>query len=191
MRSWVNNSAIDISMRRVLTHLARVNSVTCNAARNLAGLLLVAMVVIVILQIVFRYVLNDSLIWPEELSKTMMVWTAFLVAPWAYRNGANVRIEIFRDEFPPLLLRISKLLINLSILWIVYIFFFESFGFWGRGLTVRADSVPIQVAWFYSIVPVAFLLLLLVGVEQTIRCLLTLLHPTEDWEIPDQDDILI
>ncbi len=178
-------------MRRALTHLASVNTFTCNAARNLAGLLLVAMVVIVILQIVFRYVLNDSLIWPEELSKTMMVWTAFLVAPWAYRNGANVRIEIFRDEFPPLLLRISLLLINLLILWIVCVFFFESFGFWGRGLTVRADSVPVQVAWFYSIVPIAFFLLLLVGVEQTIRSLLTLLRPDEDWDIPDQDDILI
>ncbi len=178
-------------MRRALTHLASVNTFTCNAARNLAGLLLIAMVAIVILQIVFRYVLNDSLIWPEELSKTMMVWTAFLVAPWAYRNGANVRIEIFRDEFPPLLLRISLLLINLLILWIVCVFFFESFGFWVRGLTVRADSVPVQVAWFYSIVPIAFFLLLLVGVEQTIRSLLTLLRPDEDWEIPDQDDILI
>ena len=178
-------------MRQVLNHLAKVNTAACNAARNLAGLFLVAMVVIVILQIIFRYVLNDSLIWPEELSKTMMVWTAFLVAPWAYRNGANVRIEIFIDEFPPQMLRISKLLLNLLILWIVCVFFYESFGFWQRGLTVRADSLPMQVAWFYSIVPIAFLLLILVGLEQVMRCLLALLRPTENWEIADQDDILI
>lgn len=178
-------------MRRALNHLARINAASCKAARNLAGLLLVAMVVIVILQIIFRYLLNDSLIWPEEISKTMMVWTACLVAPWAYRNGANVRIEIFVDEFPPLLQRISKLLLNLLVLWIVIVFFFESFGFWQRGLTTRADSIPFQVAWFYSIVPVAFFLLLLVGIEQIIRGLLSLLCPHENWEITAQDDILI
>ncbi len=178
-------------MRQALSYFSRVNTVACNLARNLAGLLLVAMVAIVILQIIFRYVLNDSLIWPEELSKTMMVWTAFLVAPWAYRNGANVRIEIFSDAFPPLLLRVSMLFIRLLILWIVCVFFFESFGFWQRGQTVRADSIPVQIAWFYSIVPVAFLLLLSVGIEQVVRSVLSILRPAEDWEIAHQDDILI
>ena len=105
-------------MRRALTYLAKVNEVACRAARNLAGLLLIAMVVVVILQIVFRYLLNDSLIWPEELAKTMMVWTAFLVAPWAYRNGANVRIEMFVDELSTLSQSILKLSLNVLVLWI-------------------------------------------------------------------------
>ena len=178
-------------MRRALIYLAKVNAASCKAARNLAGLLLIAMVVVVILQIIFRYLLNDSLIWPEEVSKTMMVWTAFLVAPWAYRNGANVRIEMFVDEFSPFLRSILKLFLNLLVLWIVIVFFKESFGFWERGLTVRADSLPFQVAWFYSIVPIAFFLLLLVGVEQIMRDLLSLLRPNENWEIADQDDLLI
>ena len=106
-------------MRNVLSRLARLNEWLCNAARNIAGLLLVAMVVIVILQIVFRYVLNDSLSWTEEVSKTMMVWTAFLVAPWAYRVGANVRIEIFVDEFPDAMRRLMAIALNLLVLWIV------------------------------------------------------------------------
>ena len=87
-------------MRRLLTKLAKINETLCVMARNLAGLFLVAMIVIVIMQIFFRYVLNDSLIWTEELAKTLMVWTAFLVAPWAYRVGANVRIGFLIDEFP-------------------------------------------------------------------------------------------
>ena len=103
------------------------------AADVVSLLLLVAMIIIVILQIVFRYVLNDSLSWTEEVSKTMMVWTAFLVAPWAYRVGANVRIEIFVDEFPDVMRRLMALALNLLILWIVAVFLYESFGFWQRG----------------------------------------------------------
>lgn len=178
-----------MSMRRALTQLTKINEFFCGAARNLAGLLLIAMVVIVILQIVFRYVLNDSLIWTEELAKTMMVWTAFLVAPWAYRAGANVRIEIFVNEMSQPLQKSLELLLNLLVFWIVVVFLWESFGFWQRGLTVRADSLPIAVAWFYSVVPVAFFLLLLAGVERIMRNILALLHPDEDWGITCVDDV--
>ena len=176
-------------MRRVLTQLAKINELLCGTARNFAGLLLVAMVVVVILQIVFRYVLNDSLIWTEELAKTMMVWTAFLVAPWAYRAGANIRIEIFVDEMPRAVRKSLELLLNLLILWIVIVFLWESFGFWQRGLSVRADSLPIQVAWFYSVVPVVFALMLLAGVELTLRNVLALINPEEDFEITHPDDV--
>lgn len=176
-------------MRRLVTQLAKVNGFLCGAARNLAGLLLIAMVVVVILQIVFRYILNDSLIWTEELAKTMMVWTAFLVAPWAYRAGANVRIEIFVDEMPRVVRKSLELFLNLLVLWIVVVFLWESFGFWQRGLTVRADSLPIQVAWFYSVVPAVFTLMLLAGTELTLRNILALMHPAEDFEIAHTDDV--
>ena len=82
-----------------------------------------------------------------------------------------------------------RLMLNLLIIWIVVIFFYESFGFWQRGLTVRADSLPIQVAWFYSIVPVAFMLLLLTGIEMTLRNILSLFYPAEDFEISQVDDL--
>ena len=176
-------------MRRVLSQLTRVNEALCSAARNFAGLLLIAMVVVVILQIVFRYVLNDSLIWTEELAKTMMVWTAFLVAPWAYRTGANVRIEIFVDEMPGAVRKLLQLILNLLVLWIVIVFLWESFGFWQRGLTVRADSLPIQVAWFYSVVPLVFGLMLLAGSELVLRNVLALINPEEDFDIAHPDDV--
>jgi TRAP-type C4-dicarboxylate transport system permease small subunit len=176
-------------LRRILAHLAKVNESLCGAARNFAGLLLIAMLVIVIMQIVFRYVLNDSLIWTEELAKTMMVWTALLVAPWAYRAGANVRIEMFVNEMPPVVSKSLLLLLNLLVLWIVAVFLLESGGFWQRGLTVRADSLPIQVAWFYAVVPVAFSLLLLVCVEHLLRNVLALKYPGEDFEIAHLDDV--
>ena len=172
-----------------MSRLARINELLCNATRNVAGVLLVAMVVIVILQILFRYVLNDSLSWTEEVSKTMMVWTAFLVAPWAYRVGANVRIELFADEFPDAMRRFMALALNFLVLWIVAVFLDESFGFWQRGQAVRSDSLPIQVSWFYTVVPVAFTLLLLVAVEQLIRDSLALFLPDEEIPSPHVDDI--
>jgi TRAP-type C4-dicarboxylate transport system permease small subunit len=159
-------------------------------ARNTAGMLLIAMTVIVLVQIVFRYVLNDSLIWTEEISKTMMVWGAFLIAPWAYRNGANVSIQMFTDELPLTLRRLLHLALNVLVIWIIVVFWSESFGMVDRGFSIRAASLPVQVGWFFVVVPFAFGAMLLVGVELLLRDLLALLHPQEDFEIADADEIM-
>ena len=66
-------TAIDTVLRKVLRMLSAINEWTGITARNSAGMLLIAMMAIVLIQIVFRYVLNDSLIWTEEVSKTLMV----------------------------------------------------------------------------------------------------------------------
>ena len=184
------NSRIDTYSRSTLSVFASLNEWITIWARNLAGGLLIAMTAIVLLQIVYRYVLNDSLIWTEEVSKTMMVWTAFLVAPWAYRNGANVSIEMFSDELPQTLRRILQLALNLLVIWIVFVFLGESFGMVERGFSIRAASLPIQVGWFFFIVPVSFAAMLLVGVELLLRDLLGLVHPRESFEIPGSGEVV-
>ena len=181
---------MDTFARSVLEVLARLNEWISIAARNFAGGLLMAMTAIVLLQIVYRYVLNDSLIWTEEVSKTMMVWAAFLVAPWAYRNSANVRIEMFSDELPPRLGRFLQLVLNLLVIWIVFVFLGESFGMVERGFSIRAASLPIQVGWFFFVVPFAFAAMLLVGVELLLRDLLSLFNPDGEFDIPGAGEIV-
>lgn len=174
-------------MPRWLERLAAFNERVCNGGRDLAGWLLMAMTAIVLVQIVFRYVFNSSLVWSEEVAKALMVWSAFLVAPWGYRMGANVAIEMFVDPFSRRVRRALGLALNLLVLWIAGVFFVESFGFWQRGLDILAASLPIPMAVFYTIVPFAFAGLLAVGVELVARDLLSLLRPTEDYTIPGTD----
>ena len=176
-------------LRKILKLIAAVNERVSVGGRNLAGMLLMTMTAIVLTQIVFRYVLNDSLIWTEEVSKTMMVWAAFLVAPWAYRNSANVNIAIFTDELPVTLRRGLQLVLNLLVIWIIIVFGYESFGMVERGFSIRTASLPLQFGWFYLVVPVAFAAMLLVGIELLIRDTLTLLHPQEDFDIPGAGEI--
>ena len=174
---------------RLLNALAAFNDWICIAARNAAGLLLMTMTVIVLTQIVFRYVLNDSLIWTEEVSKTMMVWAAFLVAPYAYRYGANVSIEIFTDELPVFLRRLLQLILNLLVIWVLFVLWNGSFGMVDRGFSIRASSLPIQAGWFFVVMPFAFAAMLLVGVELFLRDLLSLIYPRRDFAIPGAGEI--
>ena len=56
-------------------------------ARNLAGLMLAIMTVIILTQVFARYVLNDSLGWSEEVSKLMMVCPRSWLPPGLTARG--------------------------------------------------------------------------------------------------------
>ena len=174
---------------RLLARIAVFNELLCNSAKNFAGILLMTMTAIVLLQIVCRYVLNDSLIWTEEVAKTMMVWSAFLVAPLSYRTSANVSIDMFVDQLSQRTRAILHLLLNFLVIWIIVVFLIESVGFFQRGINIRAASLPIQMAWFYSIVPLSFAALFIVGVELVLRDVLSLFYPGEQFLIPHSETV--
>ncbi|MGF1544173.1 MAG: TRAP transporter small permease [Parvularculaceae bacterium] len=154
---------------RAVDALGRVNGAVGEAGRRAAAALLGFMMAAVILQVVARYALNNSLSWTEEFSKTLMVWSAFLVAPWAYRTGANVSIDMFAEALPGAAQRVLDAAITVLVLWIVGVLFIESFAFIERGMTIGAAALPVRVGWFYLIVPVSLGSLFLVGLERLAR----------------------
>lgn len=166
------------------TPLGKLNYGIANLAKNLAGGLLALMLAMILAQVFFRYVLNDSLAWTEELAKFSMVWVACLVAPWAYREHLNVSIQMFADALPALLRRMTELLITLLVLAICGIFFIQSLDFWETGLSINASSVPVKLAYFYSCAPFAFGSICMVGLEKLIE---QLCMPLDHFFTPQQD----
>ncbi|WP_299074053.1 TRAP transporter small permease [uncultured Paraglaciecola sp.] len=164
--------------------LGKLNFAVANTAKNFAGGLLAVMLMMILAQVFFRYVLNDSLAWTEELAKFAMVWIACLVAPWAYRAHLNVSIQMFADALPALLRRATEIVITLLVILICGIFFMQSLAFWQSGWSINASSVPIKLAYFYSCAPFAFGSLCLVGFERLIE---QLCLPLAHCVIPPQD----
>jgi TRAP-type C4-dicarboxylate transport system permease small subunit len=152
-------------LQRLVAALGRINGPLSLAARNLAGGLMAVMLALALAQIVARGVFHYSLDWAEELARVALVWSVLLVAPYAYRKGAHVAIVSFAEALPPRMLAAASLLLNVLVVWIVAVLFLESFAFWRRGLEISAATLDLKVAWIYSIVPAAFAMLLLVGVE--------------------------
>ncbi|MEL7487742.1 MAG: TRAP transporter small permease [Pseudomonadota bacterium] len=163
----------------VLKGLGAINEPITVGARNLSGVFLVLMTGIVMIQVIARYGLNNSLSWSEELSKTLMVWSAFLVAPWAYRNSANVAIEMFSDAFPKAIARAAQLVITLLVLWITAVFFVESLAFVERGMKANAAALPVKTGVFYLVTPFSFAMLFVVGCELLCRQAQELIAPVK------------
>lgn len=110
-------------------------------------ILLVLMTCIMGVQIVSRYVFQNSLTWSEELVRYMFVWSAFLGVPFCIKHGLSIKVDQFRNLFPiPLqkvLMYIDKIIIFLLFL-VLFIYSFTVIkATYLSGQTSPAMQLPI------------------------------------------------
>ena len=126
---------------------------------------------VVAAQVVFRYGLNDSLIWAEEFARFALIWAAFLGAPVAYRRGEHVGVTLLIENLPGFLARVLIFLTHILAIGFAGILAWE-----GWFLTLRvfargeiANAMQVQIAWGYLAVPVGGLFLGLAAVAALLR----------------------
>ena len=76
-----------------------------------------AMCAVGLLQVFNRFVLNRSLSWSEEFQIYCHVWIVFLAIPIAYRRGAHLSVESFRNRFAPAIGRAFDYFIEILWIW--------------------------------------------------------------------------
>jgi TRAP-type C4-dicarboxylate transport system permease small subunit len=145
------------------------------------------MVVIILVQVFFRYMLDDALAWPEEAARFLMLWMTGLMAPTAFQRGSFVSIDMLVRVLPRssaavlslmlLLLSLAVLIVGLRIGWS------EVTGLGGR-FTTDSLSVPsfgfstwtkVPKSWMMASLVVGIGLLISVCVELILRVCATLL----------------
>ena len=78
--------------------LARSLGTTLKA---LSAALLATYFVLVLLQVFFRYVLNESLFWAEELVRGLMVWGVMISSALVAGSRGHIRVEVLELILPP------------------------------------------------------------------------------------------
>lgn len=117
-----------------------------------------AMAALVAVQVFFRYVLNHSLFWSEELARYFLVWLTFLGASVAYYRKVHPGIDIFYLIMPPSLQKITAIfvhLISIVLFWIM-VFYGCQFSFFVKSQISPALHLPKWI--MFSIIPLSGLI---------------------------------
>ena len=149
--------------------LEKLNTLIIGIGRSLAWMFVAAMVFTIVLQVFFRYVLNNALPWPEEVARALMIWMMALVAASAYREGSFVSIDMLQQYLPKALSRALKLLLLMVAMLVLYQLFVLGLEFFQRGFRTRAATFHLPRAWIYLAMPVCFGSMLLVNLELTLK----------------------
>ena len=143
------------------------------------------MVIVIILQVFFRYVLNNALPWPDEVARFLMLWMTGFIAPSAYRWGGFVSIDMLERFLPKILSNILVFLILIISLNVLLIGFEMGLKHINAGWIFSSSSIKIpfsliggkteamKLAWMYMSLPVGIFLLILVNIELILRTILS------------------
>nr|WP_281494088.1 TRAP transporter small permease [Jannaschia sp. S6380] len=102
----------------IIRGLGALNAGVLAAGRAVGIFCMALMVVFILIQVVWRYILSNPLPWPEEAARFLMLWL-MVVAPTALRRGGFVAIDMIQLALPRVLggvLTLALLAVSLAVL---------------------------------------------------------------------------
>jgi len=111
---------------------------------------LVALVAVTFSQVVFRYVLQASLSWSEELARFLLMWLAALSTAYAMKTGAHFALHFVVDRTPPAMRRLIGSAVALSASAFLAVFAYQSLRFAIEVHDMLAPATRMSMAVPYS-----------------------------------------
>lgn len=137
----------------------KVEAIFLGTIKWILFVMMAGMTLSVLLGVLFRYVLKDSLSWSEELARYLMIWCACLGAAVAYREGSHFAITLIVDKFHGNLAKIITKVAEIMVFIFFVIVAAEGIVLLSglEGQTTPAMQIPMGVP--YLAVPVACLII--------------------------------
>jgi TRAP-type C4-dicarboxylate transport system permease small subunit len=105
------------------------------------------MVVVGLMQVFHRFALNSSLSWSEEAQIFGHIWIVFLGIPIAYRIGAHLYIDTFRNMLPARAGAVFDLLVEL--LWLAFAVSLIVLGYQVARVAALQESPGLEIPMSY------------------------------------------
>ena len=172
----------------VLTPLRLLNEAALTLGRAIGIVAVALMVIAILVQVFYRYALNNALPWPDEAARFCMLWMTGLMAPTAFRRGGFVAIDTLVRFLPKLLgalLSLTLLFVSLGVLIVaVQIGWSEVTGFAGRFATASLylptdmsfeNWFRVPRSWMMASLLVGVTMLISVNIELILRAIVKML----------------
>lgn len=195
-------------LEAILLWISKLNDFVLKIGRGIGCVALALMVVAILLQIFYRYVLNNALPWPEEAARALMIWMMALMAPSAYRYAGFVSIDLFPDMLAKklraaFLLAILLLCALVSIIMLSHAWahfsaplLFDSSGLnrllQDTGINqLLGTDIQFRTAYIYLAMSVLLVLMLSVSAELILRMIGRLLSDEDRFPDPVMPDAMV
>ena len=133
---------------------------------------------IVSTSIFFRYVLNNSITWSEEIAKYLMVWMVFVGAPVAMVQSRHIAIEMFPNLFRPRIRALIFLIVNLLIVLTMAFWTYRGFTYTVGGMSQvmsSFDKIPLGVV--FASIPFGSCIMMIISFQISLNQILVIIDP--------------
>lgn len=188
-------------LKLLIKPIAAINNVALKVGSALGVLAIASMVIAILVQVYFRYVVGSALPWPDEFARFCMLWMTGLMAPTAYRQGGFVAIDMLNEILGKRTsAALSLLLLLISLLVLVFGvklgykhvnsgWLFSSSSLKLPLSLIGMESVKVKLVYMYSSLWVGLIMLTSVNIELILRALDSLFTGKSNGDNDAPDDL--
>ncbi len=147
-------------MERATRGLLKISDTINAITEYIVFAMMVAMTVVIILQIIFRFFFT-ALSWSEEVARFLLVWSSLLAAAIGFKRGSHITVTFLVTRFP------EKIKKTLGVIAYIFeaIFFFIVIIFGITLMKVQSSQTSaallISMSYIYAIYPIGGSIILL------------------------------
>jgi TRAP-type C4-dicarboxylate transport system permease small subunit len=84
--------------------------------RYLISIFLLVIVIVTILQVIFRFIFDSPLVWSDELARFTLIWMTFIGAAIVSFDDKHLAVELIQEKLTPKLKLITTLMMRALII---------------------------------------------------------------------------
>lgn len=127
--------------------------------KNLMGSILIIMTMVIFIQVIFRYLLNSSLSWTEELARFLQVALTFIGSAYAIRKGVHISLgDSLTRKLPNKIKLMIPYIIDTLILAFTITVFFQGMNILKIIKYQTSASMSIPMVYIYGLIPIGAVL---------------------------------
>lgn len=127
----------------------------------------VIMTVLVFMQVVYRYLLEDSLSFSEELARYMFIWSVGMGSALALKTRSHIGVEVIVERLPKHLAYPAKIIVS-----VINLVFFAVLIWYGADMTIEtmdqeSPALALPMGYVYLSVPLSAIVLFICEIKNT------------------------
>jgi len=131
--------------------------------------LLIAMSVIIVAQVFFRYVIGSSLRWAEEVGRFLLIAITFIGSAYAFRRGTHVSVEAVVNLLPPKIAFLVHIFSRIASIIFFGILLIYGYEYAMNNINHLTPATRISVAIPYMSIPIGSAMIIIRLVVLTIQ----------------------
>ncbi|WP_407333377.1 TRAP transporter small permease [Enterovibrio sp. 27052020O] len=131
-----------------------------NLESMLGGALLAGIVLLIMMQVIMRYVFQDALSWSEELTLWTFIWFIWIGISYAFKERKHVKVTFFQDLLSDKFKRKLEMVIDVMVVLFLIIMTYQSYKLISLPYVLSQKSVVLNlpIAILYASAPVGSML---------------------------------
>lgn len=140
--------------------LLKADNIIFKTIRAVTAVLLLAMFIVIIMEVIFRYAFKSAPFWTEELARYIMFYMVLIGSSAAIRQKKHPALEFVIQNFNRRFRKCWDLLIDILIFFILIVILRQGYKMAVYEIIARTPALRISFFWVYLALPIGAVLMM-------------------------------